>query len=157
MDFEDPKLGNKEIRLTTVIDPEGYVYEKDGNREIRIPGAVISLFKLNQGTKQYELWPAEEYQQENPQITDVRGTYSFLVPEGYYYLKTEAPGYLVYDGKPFEVKEGSGIHINIELKTKYGWLKILDWKTILLIAVIILLLYNFFRDKMRERMKIKNT
>jgi hypothetical protein len=152
IDFDDPELGKKEIRLTTVIDPEGYIYERDGDKETRIPGAIVSLYWLNPETKQYELWPAKEYQQENPQTTDVRGTYSFLVPEGYYYLKVETPGYLVYDGKPFEVKEGSGIHINIELRTKYWWLKIIDWKTILLIAVIILLLYNFYRDKIREKL-----
>lgn len=152
MDFEDPELGKKEIRLTTVIDPEGYLYEKDGDKETRIPGAIISLYWLNPEIKQYELWPAKEYQQENPQTTDVRGTYSFLVPEGYYYLKAEAPGYLVYDGKPFQVKEGSGIHINIELKTKYWWLNIVDWKTIMLSVVIILLLYNFYRDRIRGRL-----
>ncbi|MEW5907863.1 MAG: hypothetical protein AB1643_01635 [Patescibacteria group bacterium] len=152
MDFDDPELGKKEIRLTTVVDPEGYIYEKDGDKETRIPGAIVSLWWLNPETKQYELWPAKEYQQENPQTTDVRGTYSFLVPEGYYYLKAESPGYLVYDGKPFQVKEGSGIHINIELKTRYWWLKVVDWKTILLVAVIILLLYNFYRDKIRERL-----
>jgi len=159
MDFEDPELGAKEIRLITVVDPEGYIYEKSGDKETRVPGAIVSLYYLylNSETKQYELWPAKEYQQENPQTTDVRGTYSFLVPEGYYYLKVEAPGYLVYDGKPFEVKEGSGIHINIELKTKYWWLKIVDWKTILLAVVIILLLYNFYRDKIRERLvRLKN-
>jgi len=157
MDFEDPELGKKEIRLITVIDPEGYIYEKDGDKETRIPGAIVSLFWLNPETKQYELWPAKEYQQENPQTTDVRGTYSFLVPESYYYLKVEVPGYLLYDGKPFQVKEGSGIHINIELKTKYWWLKIVDWKVILLVAVIILLLYNFYRDRIREKLlKSKN-
>jgi len=152
MNFEDPELGLKEIRLTTVVDPEGYVYEKKGDKETRIPGAIVSLFGLNSEIKQYELWPAKEYQQENPQTTDVRGTYSFLVPEGYYYLKVETPGYLVYDGKPFQVKEGSGIHINIELKTKYWWLKVIDWKIILLVLVIVLLLYNFYRDKIRERL-----
>ena len=59
------------------------------------------------------------------------------MPEGYYYLKVEAPGYLPYDGKSFQIKEGSGVHVNIELKTKYWWLKIVDWKTILLILVIV--------------------
>ena len=153
MDFEDPGLGKREIRLTTAVDPEGYIYEKEGGKETRIPGAIISLFWLNPETKQYETWPAKEYQQENPQTTDVRGTYSFLVPEGYYNLKVEAPGYLVYDGKSFQVREGSGVHVNIELKTKYWWLKIADWKTILLAIFIILLLYNFYRDKIREKSK----
>lgn len=152
MDYEDPDLGTKEIRLIIVVDPEGYVYEKDRDKETRIPGAIVSIFWLNSETKQYELWPAKEYQQENPQITNATGKYSFLVPEGSYYLKVEAPGYLIYDGKPFQVKEGSGVHVNIELKTKYWWLKVVDWKTILLIAVILLLLYNFYRDKIRERL-----
>ena len=150
VDYEEEQIVLKEIRLITVVDPEGYVYEKDGEKETRILGAVASLYWLNTGTKQYELWPAKDYQQENPQTTDVRGTYSFLVPEGYYYLKVDAPGYLSYDGKPFQVTEGSGVHINVELKTKYWWTKIVDWKTVLLLVVILLLLYNFYRDKMRE-------
>ena len=157
MDFEDPRLGTKEIRLITVVDPEGYVFEKYGDKETRIPGAIVSIYWLNLETKQYELWPATEYQQENPQITNATGKYSFLVPEGSYCLKVEAPGYLIYNGKPFQVKEGSGVHINIELKTKYWWLKIVDWKTILLILVIILLFYNFYRDRIRERIMKKES
>ncbi len=147
--YEDVK---KAVKLIAVIDPEGYVYEKYNDKEIRIPGAVVSLFWLNPETKKYELWPANEYSQENPQITDVTGRYAFLVPPGYYYLKVEAPSYLTYIGKPFYVKEGSGVHFNIELKSKYWMLKIVDWKTILLIMVVILLLYNFYRDKIREEL-----
>jgi len=153
MDYEDLDLGQKEIRLIIVVDPEGYVYEKAGEKEIRIPGAIVSLYWLNSETKKYELWPATEYQQENPQVTDVTGKYSFLVPQGSYYLKVEAPGYLPDEGKPFQTQEGSGIHFNIELKTKLWYLKILDWKTILLSLVIILLLYNFYRDRIREKIQ----
>lgn len=152
MDFEDPELGRRAIRLIAVVDPEGYVYEKTGDKETRIPGAIVSIFWLNPETKQYELWPAKEYQQENPQITNATGKYSFLVPEGSYYIKVEAPSYLIYDGKPFQVKEGSGVHINIELKTKFWWLNIVDWKTILIIAVLLLLVYNFYKDRIRERL-----
>lgn len=151
MDFEDPELGKKEIRLISVIDPEGYVYEKNGGKETRVPEAVVSLYWLNRTTGKYELWPASEYQQENPQVTDERGTYSFLVPEGSYYVKVDAPVYRTYEGKQFQVKEGGGIHSNIELKSKYGWLEISDWRTILLIIVVFLLLYNFYRDKMRDK------
>ncbi len=149
--YKDIKLANKELRLVAVVDPEGYIYEKQGDRETRIPGAIVSLFWLNPETKQYELWPAKEYQQENPQTTDVRGTYSFLVPNGFYYLKVETPGYLTYDGKPFEVAEGSGVHVNIELKTQYWWLDIVDWKTAILIVIVLLLLYNFYKDRIREK------
>ncbi len=155
IDYQDEALQSKEIKLITLVDPEGYIYEKNGNMETRIPGAIVYLYWLNHDSRQYELWNAKDFQQEDPQITDQSGTYSFLVPNGFYYLKVDAPGYLSYDGKPFEVKEGSGIHMNIELKTKYWFLKIVDWKTMLLIMVIILLLYNFYKDRIRNRGELK--
>jgi len=155
VDYQDQSLGKKEINIITVVDPEGYVFEKNGDKETRISGSIISLYWLNPETKQYELWAAKNYQQENPQVTDVTGNYSFLVPEGYYYLKVDAPGYLSYDGKPFEVTEGSGVHINIELKTKYWWIAAMDWKTALLAIALLLLIYNFYRDKIRDSMLIK--
>ena len=151
MDYEDPDLGTKQIRLITVVDPEGYVYESVSGKELRIPGTVVTIFRFNPDNKRYEEWPAKDFQQENPQITDIRGTYSFLVPGGMYYIKAAAPGYLAYEGKPFPVEEGGGVHMNIELKVKYWWLKIVDWKTALLLIVALLLLYNFYKDKKQRK------
>lgn len=151
IDFRDPKLGRKEILLTTVVDPEGYVYEKIGNKEARIPGAKVSLYWLDPTSGRYELWPAQNYQQENPQITNVTGKYSFLVPAGKYYLKANALDYLSYKGVPFQVESGRGIHLNIELKTKYWWLKFVNWNEILFVVIILLLMYNFYEDRKRNR------
>ena len=151
IEYEDEELGTRVLRLVTVVDPEGYVYEKSGDREIRIPGAIVSLYWLNPQSRAYELWPAKDYQQENPQITDITGKYSFLTPQGTYYLLVQAPGYPVYEGKAFEVKEGAGVHMNIEVKNNKWWLHIVDWRTILLAVVLLLLLLNFWRDKMREK------
>ena len=121
MDYVSLDLGKKEIRLITVVDPEGYIYKKDyQGRETRIPSAAVAIYQLNLGTRQFELWPAEQYQQENPQITDNTGKYSFLTPEGNYYLKVEAPGFQTYQSNFFEVKAGRGVHENIELKQKWG-------------------------------------
>jgi hypothetical protein len=50
------------------------------------------------------------------------GTYSFLVPPGTYYLKVETSKYAVYQSSSFSAKEGGGVHQNIELKKKPGWL-----------------------------------
>lgn len=151
IDYVDPEMGSKQIRLITVVDPEGYVFEKVGDKELRIPGAVATLYHFNPETKGYEIWPAKDFQQDNPQVTGLSGSYSFLVPGGTYSIKIEAPGYLTYEGKPFIVEEGSGVHTNIELKAEYWWLKVLDWKTALLILVAMLLLWNFYKDKRREK------
>lgn len=152
LDYIDPSVGRRQIRLTAVIDPEGYIYRKSGDEETRINKATVSLFWLNPLTNNYEIWGAKRYQQENPQITDVRGTYSFLVPEGTYYIGVEAPDYKSYTGKPFIVSSGAGVHENIELETRNTWLSIFDWKTLILILVIVLLILNFYRDKVRDRL-----
>ncbi len=151
IDYVDPELGSKQIRLITVVDPEGYVFEKVGNKELRIPGASVTLYHFNTISKSYEVWPAADFQQTNPQTTDIRGSYSFLVTGGKYYLEVKAPNYGSYKGDEFIVDEGDGVHFNIELRSKYWWLNVVDWKTALLILVAMLLLWNFHKDKMRER------
>lgn len=151
IEYKEPQLGKKEIKVMAVVDPEGYVYEKYKDKEIRIPGAMVFLYWFNPETKRYQLWPAQEYGQENPYITDVTGRYSFLVPPGTYYLKVEAPGYLSYQSRPFQVKESKGVYLNIELKSKYWFLKKINLTNILMIIFGILLLYNFYRDRIREK------
>ncbi|KKP79636.1 MAG: S-layer domain protein, partial [Candidatus Moranbacteria bacterium GW2011_GWF2_35_39] len=153
-EYQDENLGTQKMSLTMIIDPEGYVYEKIKGREARIADAKTSLFWLNSETGQFELWKASDYSQENPQTTGADGKYSFLVPEGRYYLAIEASGYKSYKSEEFSVTEGRGIHLNIEMKSR-GWLlKIFDWKTIIIILISILLAYNFYRDKMRNNKKI---
>ena len=150
LDYEDNSLNKKELKMTLVVDPEGYVYQKIRNQELRIKEAVVSLFWLNPENQEYELWEAGDFQQTNPQTTDNTGRYSFLVPEGEYYLKVEVNNYLTYQGEPFEVRQGSGIHQNIELKSKYWWVGFFDWNiliAVLLAIIIILLLWKFRRDK----------
>ena len=151
LDYADPSRGTREMRLVTVIDPEGYLYEKIGNKEARIPNAAVTLLWQNPDTQQYEIWPAKEYEQQNPQTTDARGTYAFLVPEGKYRMRVEVSGYRAYEGDPFVAEEGEGIHANIELIPTFWWWKMLDWRTIALIAVALFLLYNFYRDRRRDK------
>lgn len=152
MDFENEELGKKEMRLITVVDPEGYVYSQLPQGKMRIESAAVSLFWKNPQENQYEFWPAKDFQQENPQITDDTGRYSFLVPEGEYYLTAAAKNYNEYKSEMFSVKEGGGVHMNIELKAG-GWRRFLvfDWKIFVLILFGILLLYNFYRDKIRNK------
>src|SRR3989338_7112558 len=47
MEYKDVSLGKKELRLIAVIDPEGYIYEKNGNKETRVPEARVSIFQKN--------------------------------------------------------------------------------------------------------------
>ena len=55
IEYKDTAYGKKELRLTAVVDPEGYIYEKNGNKETRIPDAKISLFVKNKEISRYKL------------------------------------------------------------------------------------------------------
>jgi hypothetical protein len=151
IDYQDQRLQPKELTLITVVDPEGYVYYQKPEGQIRVKNAKVTLYWLNPETRLYEIWPAKKNQQTNPQTTDVTGRYSFLVPEGSYYLKVEARGYVTYYSEEFEVKNTVGLHENIELK-KSNWLVgYFDWKIIVILIMFIFLIYNFYRDKIRYK------
>lgn len=156
MDYEiNGKIVSKEVIMKTIIDPEGYVYEKIGDRELRLPQVVVTIYRATDDGM-YEIWSAEEYNQTNPQTTDVTGKYSFLVPPGRYYISAKATGYQDYQGEPFDLQEGKGVHSNIELKPK-GWIwQQLDWKLTLIVIVALLLFYNFYRDWRRKSNNVLN-
>ena len=132
--YRDKTLGTKELRLLTVVDPEGYVYEIIQGKEARVPNVSVSIFNADTNA----LWDSVSYNQVNPQMTDTSGKYSFLVPEGKYYITAEGKGYLPYKSDTFTVQQGLGIHFNIELRSS-GWLSGLDWKTMILILIILVI------------------
>jgi hypothetical protein len=155
MNYKNKKLEPKQISMVLVVDPEGYVFEKTlDKRQIRIEGAIVSLFWLNPETKRYELWPAKDFQQQNPQTTDQTGNYSFLAPVGQYYLEVKAKDYYDFKGDLFQLSSGSGVHANIELKAKKWWHKAFSLERIMMGAIILLLVlilaslvYIIFRKK----------
>jgi hypothetical protein len=152
VDYIDPVLGSRKMSLIAVIDPEGYIFEENDGKETRIPKAIVSIYVFDTSSQKYILWNAKDYSQDNPQTTDIRGTYSFLVPTGSYYLEVEASGYKLYKGETFVVAEGNGIHQNIELKSSGGWFKGINLQNILLVVVLLLLVYNLYRNNMRDRL-----
>lgn len=154
--YNDPDLGTKEIGLTAVVDPEGYVYEQSGGKQTRIPNATVTLFWLDPATNVYKSWPANQYSQENPQITSILGTYAFLVPAGTYYLAVRAPGYYAYTGQSFEAQTGNQIHENIELRSS-NWFAGWDWQATLIVVIVALLLINFYWDRRRGQAMQQST
>ncbi len=143
VEYKDKSITPTETKMTTVVDPEGYVYKQTADGKLRIENASVSLYWLNPSKKEYELWPAERFLQKNPSLTDDTGKYSFMVPQGEYYLTVSAPGYASFKGNAFSVKEDNGVKLDIELKKINilpGWA---NWQllvsVLLFIFVIILI------------------
>lgn len=112
----------EKITRELLIDPYGYVYRQTAGflglgetREERLPEATVSLYWLNDQAV-WELWPAEKYNQENPQETDQTGEYSFMVPAGKYYVQSEKDGYNSYKSEEIEVID-TIVNLNIAMAT----------------------------------------
>lgn len=155
MDYQDPNRGSRQVELVAVVDPEGRVYENVGGQQLIVSGAKVTLFQFNSDKQKYEIWPAKDFLQTNPVTTDVKGIYSFLVPDGTYYIKVEAPGYLAYTGQPFVVAQGGGIHTDIELKPKYWGIKIMEWRTMLVVVFAVFMGYFIYKEKKLEKKEKK--
>ena len=156
INYKDKEKGSKELRMITVVDPEGYVYEKNSQgKKVILDNVKVTIFSISNGA--VALWDASTYNQDNPQITDTAGRYSFLVPPGRYYITVEGSGYNSYKGDEFEVKEGSGVHFNIEMTKNGSWLRALvDWKMFIIIIFGIAILVNFINDRrLRKQLSIK--
>ncbi len=155
VNFKNTSKAPEKISMIVVVDPEGYVFEKlsDG-KEVRLSNAKVSIYWQNPKTMNYEIWPAKDFRQENPQTTDVTGRYSFLVPTGMYYLTAHLDSYSDYKSEPFQVEESKGVFINIELKGKFALFKIFNLQNILLMGIFALLAYLAVIFTIRRR---KNT
>jgi len=139
VDYKKENKDSKEISMIVVVDPEGYVYEKSNGKETRLNNAVVSIYWLNPETESYELWPAKDFRQQNPQKTDVTGRYAFLVPVGKYYLEAKAGGYNNFKSESFLVEENKGVFINIEMKARWSLLSMISLQNMLLGGILIFL------------------
>ena len=70
---------------------------------------------------------AEVFQQENPQITDDTGNYSFLVPPGDYFIAVSAKNYNNYVSDEFKVRFSKNVIDNIELKRPPLIKRVINW------------------------------
>lgn len=86
------------MELFGIDDPSGYVFEAvDSNR---LNGVTVTAYTKDRWTDDFGetqeevvVWDAEEYDQRNPLVSDIYGTYAWDVPEGQWSVKYEKDGY----------------------------------------------------------------
>lgn len=61
-----------------------------------IDNAWITVFQFFPELDDFVPWPGEVFNQANPQVTRLDGTYRFILPPGKYYLKVEKEGYRTF-------------------------------------------------------------
>jgi plastocyanin len=84
-----------------LIDPEGVVFDVDlGKESGLLADAVVACYEkqieMEGGGASQSLWPADSYDQVNPQTTAADGYFSFYTPAGVYQLDVTREGYQPY-------------------------------------------------------------
>lgn len=101
---------------TLWVEQFGVVEEKENKQAIK--NAEVSLYYFETVTQQWIVWEGKSYGQENPQKTDDKGSYSFMVPAGKYYVGVTAPGYHPTQSQILTLSATSMLNFTIPLRSK---------------------------------------
>lgn len=111
------KDGTTEEKIIEVlVDPYGYVYEDGKKGEQRLSNVEVTCYQ-KEGDN-WKQWDAKKYNQINPQLTEDNGEYSFMVPEGIYYIEAKKEGYEVFKSNDLKVEKNKPVNLNIKLTKK---------------------------------------
>lgn len=120
-DKELDYLQTQPMSVPAIVDPSGYVYEGVANN--RLSGVTATVYySEKEPEKEYkadenQIWNAEDFDQLNPQQTDVLGQYMWMVPAGWWQVKYEKEGYETYYSEWLPVPPVQ-TEVNIGLITK---------------------------------------
>lgn len=101
-----------------LIDPEGQVY--DVKTSGTLAGAAVACLQAQStatdagATAAYDLWPATDYGQVNPQSTLADGQFNFFTPAGVYRLAVSRAGYQPYRSPDIAVVD-EAVHLDVPL------------------------------------------
>jgi hypothetical protein len=107
----------KEVAFLKVIPP-GVVLGK-GN-DLPIEGAEVLLSVFNQTVNSWSAWDGQAFDQKNPQKTNEKGEYGFLIPPGKYRLEVSKRGFGTARTQDLRAENNYLINANIFLAEKAG-------------------------------------
>lgn len=106
-----------EKNLNTVqVKKTGTVYSTIPSQPLG--NVKITLFNFDFISNTWVIWDAEAFGQINPLITDLSGKYSFMVPQGRYYVEASLPGFHVLESEILDFSKTSLINFDLPLESK---------------------------------------
>ncbi|TSD05250.1 MAG: hypothetical protein Athens071412_448 [Parcubacteria group bacterium Athens0714_12] len=136
------------------VEEPGYVCRQSTAK--RLPGAEVTLYHFNQEKNVWEKWPASQYFQVNPEITDNKGEYIFMVNPGEYYLTVSKEGYDFKKTEIFEAKNIINQKVGLEpipffskIKSYFDWQPIIDFfgnsARVLIAIIVFIIIFLLFK------------
>lgn len=101
---------------TVLVEDFGKVIDKQTQKAVE--EAKVSVYFFETQSKQWILWEGVSYGQNNPQKTNIDGTYSFMVPAGRYYIEVSALGYHSVQSEILNLSQTSILNYKFPLSSK---------------------------------------
>lgn len=107
--------GHREERTLNTYSAQDFGIVHDSSTNQPVKDAVVTLYVFDEITKSWFIWDSKSYGQNNSQVTNAQGQYSFLVPSGKYYLEVKRLGYQIAFSEITEVLENAVLNPPISL------------------------------------------
>lgn len=88
------------VPFEVMVEKGGVITAKIDGRDMPVEGAVITIYRR---INPWIVWDATPYLQANPITTAADGSFTFMAPQGEYYISVSKEGYRTYDGAPFNL------------------------------------------------------
>ncbi len=98
-----------------IFDPSGYVF--DLFEDNRVEGVTATLQSALSPSGPWVVWDSDWFGQQNPQSTGPDGSYAWDVPEGWWRVRFDKPGYATTFTDPLEVLPPH-FDVNVEMTSR---------------------------------------
>ena len=110
--------GNKTQRELNNISVEALGTVADKTSDQPVKDATVKIFFFDKISNNWVVWDGYSFGQDNPQKTDNKGRYSFLVPPGRYYIEISASGYRTANSQIMDLSQNTVLNFKLPLKQK---------------------------------------
>ena len=110
--------GNKTERNLHTILVEDFGKVLDSKTNAPLEKAQVNVYFYEKSSQTWILWEGSSYGQSNPQTTDNRGHYSFMVPPGKYYMEVKTSGFETVQSEILKLSQTSNLNFTFPLKPK---------------------------------------
>jgi hypothetical protein len=139
--------GSEEIKKQDVVVVErGEVFTRHAFFTLFFPfetslSGVVTVYRQNDVSRQFEGWDAARYDQNNPQWTDQKGEYVLGVPKGNYHVKFSAKAYTEKFLSYSVLSRDTHIlndRVELSCRVTQSWVCMWDIKLLILLALCLL-------------------